>query len=149
MSFVASRAVPSGGFWVALAGGVATARAGERHGLREGFGASVAAMVESVALMGPARLGVPLTQAASAPLLGRMHGRRAPFWRQYATCIAIRLAQNSLSTAFVIWVIVGGLDAYAGSYDALLGRLPLLPTGEAAALAGTALGLMGWALFAS
>ena len=76
VSFLASRAVPGGGFVVALAGGAALARVGARHGARTGFGASIAAMLETVAIMGPARFGVPLTQAVSAPLLGAIVGDR-------------------------------------------------------------------------
>ena len=60
---------------MALAGGTALARVGAVHGARRGFGASLAAMLETVAIMGPARFGVPLTQAVSAPLLGAMEGR--------------------------------------------------------------------------
>ena len=76
MSFLAARAAPTGGFWVALAGGVALARVAERRGARQGFGASVAAMLETVAIIGPARFGVPLTQAITAPMLGRARGAR-------------------------------------------------------------------------
>ena len=71
VSFLAARAAPAGGFWIALAGGVALARVAERRGARLGFGASVAAMLETVAIIGPARIGIPLTQAATAPMLGR------------------------------------------------------------------------------
>src|SRR5687767_3808130 len=77
VSFLAARAAPTGGFWIALAGGVALARVAERRGARVGFGASAAAMLETVAIIGPARFGVPLTQAISAPILGRMHARGA------------------------------------------------------------------------
>ena len=65
---------PSGGFWVALAGGVALARVAERRGARQGFGAGVAAMLETVAIIGPARFGVPLTQAITAPHAGAPRG---------------------------------------------------------------------------
>jgi len=74
-SFLASRATPSGGFFVALAGGTALAHVGQRRGLREGYGASIAAVIETVAIMGPARFGVPFTQALGAPLLGRLQAR--------------------------------------------------------------------------
>ena len=40
VSFLAARAAPTGGFWIALAGGVALARVAERLGPRLGFGAS-------------------------------------------------------------------------------------------------------------
>ena len=125
VSFLAARAAPAGGFWIALAGGVALARVAERRGARLGFGASVAAMLETVAIIGPARFGIPLTQAATAPLLGRLHARG---WRplpQILACAAIRLIHNAATTAFFIWVITGGLDAYAGTYDAIGRRLGL------------------------
>ncbi|HYN90341.1 MAG TPA: hypothetical protein VER75_00370 [Thermoleophilaceae bacterium] len=148
VSFLAARAAPTGGFWIALAGGVALARVAERRGARLGFGASAAAMLETVAIIGPARFGVPLTQALSAPLLGRLHARRAPLWLQLLACAAIRLLHNAATTAFFIWVIAGGLDAYAGTYDAI-GRRVGIEVGTADALALTLAGLLGWAVFAS
>jgi len=148
VSFLAARAAPSGGFWIALAGGVALARAAERRGARLGFGASAAAMLETVAIIGPARFGVPLTQALSAPLLGRMHARGIGFWPQFLACAAVRLLHNAATTAFFIWVIAGGLDAYAGTYDAI-GRRVGLDVGTADALALTLAGLLAWAAFAS
>jgi hypothetical protein len=148
VSFLAARAAPTGGFWIALAGGVALARVAERRGARLGFGASAAAMLETVAIIGPARFGVPLTQALSAPLLGRMHARGAGFWPQLAACAAVRLLHNTATTAFFIWVIAGGLDAYAGTYDAI-GRRVGLDVGTADALALTVLSLLAWAAFAS
>lgn len=149
VSFLASRAAPSAGFWIALAGGVAVARAAQRRGLRTGYAASLAAMLQTVAIMGPARLGIPLTQAANAPLLGRLEARGAGLAVQVAAAAAVRIALAFASTAFFVWVIVGGLDAYAGSYDAVLSRLPAAPDGTAAALALTAAGILGWGIFAS
>jgi hypothetical protein len=148
VSFLAARAAPSGGFWVALAGGVAMARVAERRGARLGFGASVAAMLETVAIIGPARFGVPLTQAVTAPIIGRLHARgtRAPL--QFAVVAALRLLHNAATTAFFIWVIAGGLDAYAGTYDAL-GRRLGLDVGTADALVLTAAGLVIWCVFAT
>jgi hypothetical protein len=148
VSFLAARAAPSGGFWIALAGGVALARVAERRGARAGFGASAAAMLETVAIIGPARFGVPLTQALSAPLLGRLHARRVGFWPQLLACAAVRLLHNAATTAFFIWVIAGGLDAYAGTYDAI-GRRVGVEVGTADALALTLAGLLAWAAFAS
>ena len=75
VSFLAARAAPTGGFWIALAGGVALARVAQRRGARLGFGASIAAMLETVAIIGPARFGIPLTQAVTAPMLGRLEAR--------------------------------------------------------------------------
>jgi hypothetical protein len=148
VSFLAARAAPTGGFWIALAGGVALARVAERRGARLGFGASAAAMLETVAIIGPARLGVPLTQAVSAPILGRLHDRGVGFWPQLLACATVRLLHNAATTAFFIWVITGGLDAYAGTYDAI-GRRIGIEVGSADALALTLAGLLVWAVFAS
>jgi hypothetical protein len=148
VSFLAARAAPTGGFWIALAGGVALARAAERRGARLGFGASAAAMLETVAIIGPARIGIPLTQAATAPMLGRLEARGVAVLPQILACAAIRLLHNTATTAFFIWVITGGLDAYAGTYDAI-GRRIGIEVGTADALAVTAAGLLAWAAFAS
>jgi hypothetical protein len=115
VSFLAARAAPTGGFWIALAGGVALARTAERRGPRMGFGASAAAMLETVAIIGPARFGIPLTQAITAPMLGRLEARGVAVLPQILACAAIRLLHNAATTAFFIWVIAGGLDAYAGA----------------------------------
>jgi hypothetical protein len=148
VSFLAARAAPTGGFWVALAGGVALARVAERRGARLGFGASGAAMLETVAIIGPARFGVPLTQALSAPILGRLNARGVGFWPQLGACAAVRLLHNAATTAFFIWVIAGGLDAYAGTYDAI-GRRVGIEVGTADAVVLTAVSLLAWAAFAS
>ena len=148
VSFVASRAVPFGGFFVALPGGMALARVAQLRGLRHGYGASLATLIETVALMGPARFGVPFTQALSAPVLGRMEGRSAaPGW-QILACLAIRLLQNALSALFFIFVIAGGLDAYAGS-AANAAEWVGLDVGEADTLLLTLVGLVAWSVFAS
>ena len=147
VSFLSARAVPAGGFWISLAGGVALARAGERRGGRRGFGASLAAMLQSVAIIGPARLGVPLTQAVTAPILGRMEARGRGTLAQAAACAAIRMAQNSLETIFFVGIITG-VDAYAGTYG-WLANLLSLPRGTGAALGFTAAGLLAWSIFGS
>ena len=148
VSFLAARAAPTGGFWIALAGGVALARVAERRGARVGFGASAASMLETVAIIGPARFGVPLTQALTAPLLGRLHARDVGFWLQLAACALIRLVHNAATTAFFIWVIAGGLDAYAGTYDSI-GRRVGIEVGTADAVVLTLLSLLAWSAFAS
>jgi hypothetical protein len=148
VSFLASRAAPTGGFWIALAGGAALARVAQRRGARQGFGASLAAMLETVAIMGPARFGVPLTQAITAPMLGRLEAHSVRPALQMLACGAIRLLHNAATTAFFIWIITGGLDAYAGTYDAL-GRRLGLEVGTADALVLTAAGLIAWAVFAT
>jgi hypothetical protein len=127
---------------------VALARVAERRGARLGFGASAAAMLETVAIIGPARIGIPFTQAVSAPMLGRLQARGWPPLPQIVACAGVRLLHNAATTAFFIWVITGGLDAYAGTYDAI-GRRLGVEVGTADALALTLAGLLAWAAFAS
>lgn len=147
-SFLTSRVVPTGGYAVALAGGVALARAAQVAGARIGYGASIAAMLQSIAVLGPSRVSIPLTQAASAPLLGRLYARGGRLAAQIAACVAIRATDQFIFTLFYIW-IVGGVDAYAATYDAIAGYIPGLPAGTVAALGATALGLLAWTVFAS
>lgn len=148
VSFLASRAVPSGGFVVALAGGTALARVGARHGARTGFGASMAAMLETVAIMGPARFGVPLTQAVSAPLVGAMHARGRGPLAQFAVTAAIRLVSNAIGIAFFVFVITGGLDAYSGTYENIVGRVGI-SLDERGTVLLTIAGLVVWGVLAS
>ena len=147
-SFLASRIAPGGGFAIALAGGVALARVAERAGLRMAWGASTAAMLQTIAIMGPARVGVPLTQAISAPVLGRMEARGRSLGAQAVVAAMVRLAHNALGTWLYVWLILG-IDAYTGTYDRLLGWLPILPEGRAGALAATLLSLAFWTVGAS
>ncbi len=149
VSFLASRLAPTAGFWVALAGGVAVARAAASRGLRTGIGASLAALAQSVAIMGPARLSIPLTQALTAPLVGWMEARRTAASAQVAAVAALRVSLAFFWTAILIWVILGGLDAYTGGYDWLTERLDWLPQGDSGALVLTAVGIVVWGLFAS
>jgi hypothetical protein len=144
-SFLGSRAAPSAPFWLALPGGVALARAAARRGWRSGYGASAAALLQTVAIMGPARINNPLTQAMTAPLLGRLEARGRPAWLQVLVCATIRLAHYTVLSALYIWVVLGGLDAYTGSYETLTGWLGFLPQGEWAALALAAAGNVIWA----
>ncbi|HYM57214.1 MAG TPA: hypothetical protein VES79_04560, partial [Solirubrobacteraceae bacterium] len=128
---------------------VALARAAARSGLRAGYGASLAAMLQTVAIMGPARVNAPLTQALTAPMLGCLHRRGVGPSAQIVACFAIRILHYAALTAFLIWVVLGGLDAYAGSYDAVTGWLGVLPEGERGALLVTAIVNVGWAAFFS
>jgi hypothetical protein len=147
VSFLASRLVPTGQFWVGLAGGIALARAAATHGLRAGYGASMAAMLETVALIGPARVSGPLTQALTAPLLGRQHARRASLAAQFLCCLALRLLHYGVLNVLYVWLVVGGLDAYVDSYDAIAGFLGFLPRGQTAALVLTLVSSLAWAAF--
>ncbi len=148
-SFLASRVAPFGGFALALAGGTAPARAAARGGLRTGCGTTLAALVQSVAIMGPSRINVPLTQALSAPLLGWMEARGRGFAAQTVVCLLIRVAHVSALYVFFIWIVLGGLDAYAGGYDVFWSWVPGLPPGVAGALIFTAAGIVAWALAVS
>jgi hypothetical protein len=149
LSFLAARASPAGAFVLALAGGVSLARAGERFGARIGYGASLAAMIQTVAYLGPARVNGPLTQAVTAPMMGALERRKVGPLGQFLACAAGRILHNTLATAFFVFVLIGGLDAYAGTYDELLGALALPPTGVGGALALTGLIILAWAAFAS
>ncbi len=139
VSFLASRVAPSGAFWLAIAGGIALARTAWTSGLRAGYGTGIAAMLQTTALVGPARFSGPLTQALTAPLLGWLHRRGTPLLLQLFACFGIRLAHYLLLAVAFIWVILGGIDAFTGTYDALTGWLGFLPQGRRAALAATVL----------
>lgn len=149
VSFLASRVAPSGQFWLALGGGVAVARASAVHGARAGIGVSAASMLQTVAIMGPSRVNAPLTQALSAPVLGRMEARGAGPLAEFAATLAIRLAHYVVLTALFIWVVLGGLDAFTGSYDALTGWLGFAPAGVRGALLVTAAVNVLYAVFFS
>lgn len=134
VSFLASRLAPAGQFWIGLAGGIALCRAGARHGLRAGYGASLAAMLETVALIGPSRVSGPLTQAITAPLVGRQQARGSSLATQFVCCLVLRLAHYTVLNVLFVWLVVGGLDAYVDSYDAIARILFVLPRGETAAI---------------
>jgi hypothetical protein len=148
-SFLAARLVPSGHFWVALAGGIALARAGERHGLRAGYGASLSAVLQTVALIGPARVNGPLTQALNAPVIGRLQGRGASRLARLAACLGIRLVHYAVVNLVFVLVVVGGVDAYVATYDKIAEFTRVLPTGATAAFVLTVVGAIGWGTFYS
>jgi hypothetical protein len=149
VSFLASRLAPAAGYWVALPGGVAVARAAARRGLRTGCGASLAGLAQTVAVMGPARLSIPFTQAVTAPLVGWLEARDAGPVAQAAVVALIRFALAVASTAFFIWVILGGLDAYAGGYEWATSRLAFLPSSDNGVLVLSVVIITAWTLFAS
>jgi hypothetical protein len=148
-SFVASRVAPTAPFWLALPGGVALARAGARLGLSRGYGASVAATLQGVAILGPLRVSGPLTQAMTAPLLGRLDARRAPVTAQVAACLLLRLVHYAVLTAFGIWLVLGGLDAFVRAYETTTGWLGFLPQGTTGALLVLVVTQVAQALFFS
>jgi hypothetical protein len=148
VSFLAARLAPSGAFWLALAGGAAIAREAALRGVRAGYAASAAAMLQTVAIVGPLRFSAPLTQALSAPLLGWMHARGRRWLTMFAACLVIRLALYAAITSFTLFVLLGP-KAYKGSFEALLGWLPFLPHGLAGALLITAIVNLASAVFFS
>lgn len=148
VSFLAARLAPSGAFWLALAGGAAVAREADQRGVRAGYASSAAAMLQTVAMVGPLRLSGPATQALSAPLLGSMHSRGRRWRSMFAVCVAIRLALYAALTAFTVLVLLGPAG-YKGSFDALFGWLPFLPDGLAGALLLTGIAQFVSAIFFS
>lgn len=144
MTFLAARAVP-GGFVVALAGGLPLARASQRHGTRAGYAAAGASLVETMAVMGPARMGIPVPHAASAPALGALERRGAALLALALAGALIRFGYYLVTGAFYVLVLVG-LDAYTGTYEAIRETLRFLPAGDAAALLVNAAFLAVWSL---
>src|SRR5215213_5262427 len=149
VSFLASRAAPSLQFFFALGGGMALARSAERGGARTGYGTALASMLQTVAVMGPARINAPLTQAITAPMMGRLQARGAHPVTEFAACLALRLVHYAVLLAAFIYVILGGIDEFTASYGTLTGWLGIVPQGATAALAVTAAGQVLWAIMFS
>jgi hypothetical protein len=146
VSFLASRAAPSLQFFFALGGGIALARASMRSGARVGHGVSLAAMLQTVAVMGPARINAPLTQAITAPMMGRLQARGVRWWVEFLCCLGLRLVHYAVLLAAFIYVILGGIDEFTASYGTLTGWLGIVPQGPEAAIAVTAAGQVLWAM---
>jgi hypothetical protein len=149
VSFLASRAAPSLQFFFALGGGIALARSAERDGARTGYGTALASMLQTVAVMGPARINAPLTQAITAPMMGRLQARGAPPATEFLACLGLRLVHYAVMLVAFIYVILGGIDEFTGSYETLTGWLGIVPQGPRAAIAVTAAGQLLWAIFFS
>jgi hypothetical protein len=149
VSFLASRAAPSLQFFFALGGGVALARSAAQWGARTGYGIALASMLQTVAVMGPARINAPLTQAITAPMMGRLQARGARPVTEFLACLGLRLVHYAILLVAFIYVILGGIDEFTGSYETLTGWLGIVPQGPRAALAVTAAGQTLWAIFFS
>jgi hypothetical protein len=149
VSFLASRAAPSLQFFFALGGGIALARAAMRQGARIGYGTALASMLQTVAVMGPARINAPLTQAITAPMMGRLQARGARPATEFLACLGLRLVHYAVLMFAFIYVILGGIDEFTGSYETLTGWLGIVPQGPRAALLVTAAGQTLWAIFFS
>ena len=149
VSFLASRAAPSLQFFFALGGGMALARSAQRWGARTGYGTALASMLQTVAVMGPARINAPLTQAITAPMMGRLQARGAPPLVEFLACLALRLVHYAVLLAAFIYVILGGIDEFTGSYETLTSWLGIVPQGATAALVVTAVTQVLWAIFFS
>ena len=144
LTFLAARAVPLG-WMVGVAGGLPLARAGQRHGGRAGYAAATASLVETMAIMGPARMGIPIPHAASAPWLGVLHARGRSLLVLALAGAVVRAGYYVATGAFSILVLIG-LDAYVGSYEQLAEVITFLPAGQAAALWVTLIALMVWSV---
>jgi hypothetical protein len=142
VSFVGARVAPSAQFWLTLPGGIAVARAAEREGFAAGVAASLAAMLQGIAILGPLRVNAPLTQAITAPPLGRLEARRASFALELVVCLALRVLHYAVLTALAVWLVLGGVDGLVSTYEATTGWLGILPQGTAGALAV----VLGWQL---
>ncbi len=149
VSFLASRAAPSLQFFLALGGGMGLARVAHGEGGRRGYGAALAAMLQTVAVMGPARINAPITQAITAPAMGALQARGARPATEWLACLALRLVHYAVVLGLVIYVILGGIDEFTGSYEKLTGWLGIAPRGAAGALAVTAAFQLVWAIFYS
>jgi hypothetical protein len=147
VSFLASRAAPSLQFFFALGGGIALARSAAREGARAGYGTALASMLQTVAVMGPARLNAPMTQAITAPMMGRLQARGARVVTEFLACLGLRLVHYAILLTAFIYVILGGIDEFTGSYETLTGWLGIVPQGPEAAIAVTAAGQTLWAIF--
>jgi hypothetical protein len=144
-AFVAARVAPSAQFWLTLPGGVALARAGRLFGLSRGYGASLAATLQGVAILGPLRVNGPLTQAITAPAIGRLRGRTG----QFAVCLTLRLAHYAVLNALAVWLLLGGVDGLVRTYEATTGWTHVLPQGRTAAILVTILYQAAWAVLLS
>ena len=142
-SFVGARVAPSAQFWLSLPGGVALARSARRFGLSRGYGASLAAMLQGVAILGPLRINGPLTQAISAPLIGRLRSRAA----QFSSCLTLRLVHYAVLNVLAVWLLLGGLDGYVKTYEATTGWTGVLPQGQTGAIVVGAGYQALWAVF--
>jgi hypothetical protein len=145
VSFLASRAAPSLQFFFALGGGISLARVALTSGARAGYGVALAAMLQTVAVMGPARISGPMTQAITAPMMGRLQARGAGVATEFLACLALRLVHYAVLLVVFIYVILGGIDEFTGSYETLTGWLGIAPQGPEAALLVTAAGQTLWA----
>ena len=93
---------------------------GPAAGPRWGYGASIAAMLQTVAIIGPVRFGVPLTQALTAPLLGVLEARGGRSPGRCSCAGRSAWSRTRSPRAFVILVLTG-LDVYLDSYDTIAG----------------------------
>jgi hypothetical protein len=128
---------------------MALARSAQTLGARTGHGTAIASMLQTVAVMGPARINAPLTQAITAPMMGRLQARGAHWLIEFLACLALRLVHYAVTLAAAIYVILGGIDEYVDTYESLTGWLEIVPQGTAAALAVIVVGQLFWGVFFS
>ena len=140
VTFLASRAAPSLQFFLALGGGMGLARVAHDDGGRRGYGAALAAMLQTVAVMGPARINAPITQAITAPAMGALQARGARPVTEWLACLALRLVHYAVAARAVHLRDPRRARRVHGSYEKLTGWIGIVPQGAGAALAVTAAG---------
>ena len=105
-------------------------------------------MLQTVAIMGPLRVTIPLTQAVSAPLLGSMEARGRSTAAQFAVTFLIRVLQNAIGLLFYV-LVIAGIEAYFASFSNILDLIPFVPDSDTAVLVGSALLFAGWSIGAT
>ena len=101
-------------------------------------------MLQTVALIGPARVNGPLTQALNAPVVGRLQGRGSSRGVRIAACLAIRLVHYAIINVLFVLVVVGGIDAYVRTYNKIADFTRILPEGAAWAIGLTIVAAIAW-----
>jgi hypothetical protein len=107
----------------------------------------MASLVQTIALIGPARINVPLTQALNAPTMGRLQARGASRAVRLSAGLAIRLAHYAVLNVLGVVLIFGGLHEYVETYDRIADGVRILPNGTFWALFFTALVAVVFATF--
>jgi hypothetical protein len=101
--------------------------------VRAGYGAGVAAMLQTVAIVGPVRYPAPLTQAMGAPLVGAVHARGGRPAELFAVRLAIRLVNYAVITALAL-SRAAGAEGLGRKRRGAARMVPLLPNGLAGGL---------------
>jgi hypothetical protein len=85
----------------------------------------------------------------TAPMMGRLEARGVRPVTEFAACLVLRLIHYAVLLAAFIFIVLGGIKEFTGSYETLTGWLGFIPQGPTAALIVTAIGNVLWAIFFS